>query len=175
MDTRKHSTLCWECEKACGRCSWSKSFTPVEGWKATPTKVRADQQSRNQYVDSFDVYECPEFEPLKVFNNRREAKKESIEKADEELAKKIKKMRFEQGLTYREIGDLVGYSEDALYRFFRKLREEDNIGMVFDVVFCKECRFYQQGGCLNKGVTEVWKQRRPDDFCSDGKRRVQNE
>lgn len=66
----KHSTLCWDCEKACGRCSWSKSFTPVEGWVAKPTKVKGDSQCRNQLIDSFDVHECPEFEPLKLKDER---------------------------------------------------------------------------------------------------------
>lgn len=66
----KDSTLCWDCEKACGRCSWSKSFTPVEGWNAKPTKVRADKYSVNQLIDSFIVYECPEFEPLKLTDER---------------------------------------------------------------------------------------------------------
>lgn len=69
MTTKKHRTLCWDCEKACGRCSWSKNFTPVEGWNAIPTKwlsstTRAKRSIKKYYVDSFDVYECPEFEPL---------------------------------------------------------------------------------------------------------------
>ena len=65
----KHSTLCWDCEKAGGGCSWSKSFTPVEGWTAIPTKVRSDSLSI-RHIDSFDVYECPEFEPLKLTDER---------------------------------------------------------------------------------------------------------
>lgn len=69
-ETKKEPTLCWDCEKACGRCSWSKSFTPVEGWNAKPTEVRADKYSANQLIDSFIVYECPEFEPLKLTDER---------------------------------------------------------------------------------------------------------
>lgn len=56
--TDKHLTLCWDCEKSFGRCSWSKDFVPVENWKAEPTKVR----THYSYIDSYDVYECPEFE-----------------------------------------------------------------------------------------------------------------
>ena len=56
--TDKHMTLCWDCEKAFGRCSWSKDFVPVENWNAEPTKV----WNGKDYVESFDVYECPEFE-----------------------------------------------------------------------------------------------------------------
>ena len=67
---KEHDTLCWECEKACGRCSWSKNFTPVEGWKAVPTKVYIGGESKNKYIDSFDVYECPEFELLKAVKMR---------------------------------------------------------------------------------------------------------
>lgn len=26
--------LCWTCQKACGECSWSSCFQPVEGWTA---------------------------------------------------------------------------------------------------------------------------------------------
>ena len=26
--------LCWACQKACGDCSWSSCFQPVEGWTA---------------------------------------------------------------------------------------------------------------------------------------------
>lgn len=54
----RHSTLCWDCEKSFGRCSWSKDFVPVKNWKAKPTKIL----SAYGLVDSFDVYECPEFE-----------------------------------------------------------------------------------------------------------------
>lgn len=63
----KDSTLCWGCERACGRCSWSKSFVPVEGWTATPTKVGAG----NNLIDSFIVYKCPEFKPLKLTDERK--------------------------------------------------------------------------------------------------------
>ena len=66
--TKKHSTLCWDCDKACGKCSWSKRFKPVDGWKAVPTKVWIGGESRHPWGDSFDVYECPEFEPLNIKN-----------------------------------------------------------------------------------------------------------
>ena len=53
-------TLCWICNNACGRCSWSKDYKPVEGWKAKPTKIRFQDIED----DSFCVIECPEFELL---------------------------------------------------------------------------------------------------------------
>ena len=55
---KEHDTLCWDCKKNAGRCSWSKNFTPIKGWKAIPTKIKSDAKE----TDSYDVYECPEFE-----------------------------------------------------------------------------------------------------------------
>ena len=76
QEVKKHSQLCWDCQKACGGCSWSRDFTPVPGWKAKPTKIisyttngsgrRATK--KKFYIDSFAVYECPEFEPLNIKN-----------------------------------------------------------------------------------------------------------
>lgn len=74
MTSKKHDTLCWLCEKAGGKCSWSKDFTPVEGWEAKPTKVKADSASQHQYIDSFIVYECPEFELLEAVKEQKVAK-----------------------------------------------------------------------------------------------------
>ena len=73
MGKPRHETLCWGCEKACGRCSWSRKFVPVQGWKAEPTKIyqytmRKNGKNHLYHTDSFDVYECPEFEPLKGMN-----------------------------------------------------------------------------------------------------------
>lgn len=67
----KHSTLCWDCEKACGKCSWSREFKPIKGWRAIPTQIyQYTTLKRGKHyrysTDSFDVYECPEFEPLKM-------------------------------------------------------------------------------------------------------------
>lgn len=73
MNTRKaHATICWECAKACGGCSWSEYavYEPVPGWKALPGKI--------QEIDTWVVLECPEFvrdaEPggLKRLSTRRD-------------------------------------------------------------------------------------------------------
>lgn len=61
---QKHATLCWICDKAGGKCSWSNDFTPIDGWKAIPTKLSV---GCGNFIDSFDVYECPEFEPFRRF------------------------------------------------------------------------------------------------------------
>ena len=58
-----HSTICWDCEKQCGKCDWSREFKPVEGWKAIPTKIVTRGRKYNDgMIDSYNVYECPEFE-----------------------------------------------------------------------------------------------------------------
>ena len=45
--------LCWSCQKACGGCSWSSCFQPVEGWKA-------EKVHRKTY-DSYRIEKCPEY------------------------------------------------------------------------------------------------------------------
>ena len=48
-------TLCWDCKHATTNgCSWAKSFTPVDGWKAIPSVAGES--------DSYLVLECPKFE-----------------------------------------------------------------------------------------------------------------
>ena len=54
-------TLCWTCQNACGGCSWSKSFTPVEGWKAKPTQIKTVYN--DVFEESYRVIECPEYIP----------------------------------------------------------------------------------------------------------------
>ncbi len=48
-------TLCWECKKATGGCSWADSLEPVEGWEATPTEVYGETYT------SYCVTSCPQF------------------------------------------------------------------------------------------------------------------
>lgn len=57
-------TLCWNCKKTCGGCSWTRSFAPVENWKAIRTKLKI----QDERIDSFVVLECPEFEEKYPFN-----------------------------------------------------------------------------------------------------------
>ena len=52
MQKNREDSICWVCARACdGSCSWSDSFTPVEGWTA-------------EYCEkygSYSVSECPLF------------------------------------------------------------------------------------------------------------------
>ena len=58
-------TLCWRCTKAIGTCSWSEEFIPVNGWDATPVKIKSTPPMGCdvKYIDSFYVKSCPEFIP----------------------------------------------------------------------------------------------------------------
>ena len=54
--------LCWSCAKACGGCSWSRNFTPIHGWDATPyRRVYRDAAVGTRYVDSYIIRRCPEY------------------------------------------------------------------------------------------------------------------
>lgn len=58
MDKQSES-LCFSCKRVCkGACSWSKSFKPVKGWVAQPTKVGV---YRGKVTDSYLVKECPKY------------------------------------------------------------------------------------------------------------------
>ena len=53
-------TLCWVCQNCFGDCSWSRDYTPVEGWKAKSTTV---QRQPREGTASYLVLSCPEFIP----------------------------------------------------------------------------------------------------------------
>jgi hypothetical protein len=59
-------TLCWECKKSTNDgCSWSKDFTPVEGWGAIPTSIKMvgkSKRNKGKIEPSFKVNACPSFE-----------------------------------------------------------------------------------------------------------------
>ena len=76
MKSVHHATICWNCKKACGRCSWSRDFTPIEGWEAIPTKRRESWNGYTRIAESYDVYNCPEFELLDTikYNDRERDK-----------------------------------------------------------------------------------------------------
>lgn len=52
-------SICWDCANACGKCSWSRNFTPVKGWEAIPTKIIA---SKSFNASSYIVCACPKFD-----------------------------------------------------------------------------------------------------------------
>lgn len=60
------NTLCELCEKACGFCSWSREFRPVEGWEAIRSDIverdsASDRRMKVRVSESYIVVSCPEF------------------------------------------------------------------------------------------------------------------
>jgi hypothetical protein len=63
--------------KRWGKCSWSRDFATVPGWKAIATTINGGYtkvNGENHSYDSYKVIECPQFELLKsikqkIFNN----------------------------------------------------------------------------------------------------------
>lgn len=61
-------TICWCCaNSACSGCSWALDFTPVPGWDAEPTKIKAHTTQAGAVkiyeIDSYKVKQCPLFKP----------------------------------------------------------------------------------------------------------------
>lgn len=49
---------CWRCQKACGKCSWSKFGIPVKCWEAIPTLVKSRGKVE---FGSYKITYCPQF------------------------------------------------------------------------------------------------------------------
>lgn len=79
-------TLCWDCAKATGGCSWADSLQPVDGWIAEPTEKSV---FRGDPLRSFLVHECPEFKRDAMDGGLRRVKKQ-----DNQVAYKIIKTCF---------------------------------------------------------------------------------
>lgn len=63
------STICWDCKKAIGGCSWSNYFIPVKGWTAKPT-------TKTGGIASYLVIDCPSFERDSIGYGLKRIKKE---------------------------------------------------------------------------------------------------
>lgn len=57
-ERQKQDTICWNCKKSGGRCSWSSRYIPVKGWEAKETWLKLPEK----IVPSYCVLKCPEFE-----------------------------------------------------------------------------------------------------------------
>ena len=51
----RNDTLCISCKNSVLGCSWSKTFTPVEGWIAESVRNKSG-------YDTFIVKNCPQYE-----------------------------------------------------------------------------------------------------------------
>ena len=52
-------SICWDCKKAVGRCTWSANGVPVKGWEVEETYRKS--YGRDLEV-SYTVINCPKFE-----------------------------------------------------------------------------------------------------------------
>lgn len=58
----KREQLCWSCENACGKCSWSKKLIPIKGWEAeNDCLMMTYSKGKRRAIYSFKIYNCPEF------------------------------------------------------------------------------------------------------------------
>jgi len=53
--------LCRDCKNVCGRCSWSQSLTPVDGWTAEKSYIL----SGKKHTPTWRVLKCPKYEEYK--------------------------------------------------------------------------------------------------------------
>lgn len=82
--------LCWDCARASGFCSWSKTLTPVDGWEAKPTMIRHMSRggcvnSEERITNSYVVTACPLFmKDGKTVEERREQRRVLMEELENE-------------------------------------------------------------------------------------------
>lgn len=58
---KTHTQPCWYCTKACGGCSWSKNYTPIDGWVAEETICDRFIDYRGVNIThSYKILHCPE-------------------------------------------------------------------------------------------------------------------
>lgn len=54
------TNICFDCQRACGGCSWSRNFEPVLGWEAKPSKLHS-AGGRKREVWGYHITACPLF------------------------------------------------------------------------------------------------------------------
>ena len=52
---------CWDCKKYVNGCSWSRSFIPIEGWKAEK-RILTTARKFEPKIETYRILYCPEFE-----------------------------------------------------------------------------------------------------------------
>lgn len=88
---RKQANICFNCQRACGDCSWSEidpetdkpRFQPVPGWTAKRVILRMNvRKGSAEFVETYSVTDCPMFIP----DSRRSTKKEAAKNGLRECA-----------------------------------------------------------------------------------------
>ena len=66
------TNICFDCQKACGGCSWSEidpatkkpRFEPVPGWTANKVMLKlGTAHSKSVWAETYHITACPEFVP----------------------------------------------------------------------------------------------------------------
>lgn len=58
IKSNQSNTICWNCDKCGGGCSWSHDLTPVKGWEVDEDYTLFHGKKEDSYI----VKECPLFE-----------------------------------------------------------------------------------------------------------------
>ena len=103
---------CETCQKYAGGCSWSRDFTPVLGWDATPTEKRG-----SVVIHSYAIHHCPEYVP----DPPRRVKKEKRAYGIDRLA--VLEM-LSKDTPVSEIADTFECCDGTIYEIRRELRRE---------------------------------------------------
>lgn len=127
MDTTNRANICMECVNACGGCSWSKNFTPVDGW--TAEKVERRHTDGYRTVDEgYRITDCPKFQ--------KERKGNGSEHTAEGMMRLAEAVYKRAGDDYRNALHGIKRARNDWYRYksnggklrirdeFRKLRSE---------------------------------------------------
>jgi hypothetical protein len=54
-----YMNICIACKNYCGGCSWSSTFTPVDGWDAEETNLHIQ---KGRWIKTYKIKGCPEYE-----------------------------------------------------------------------------------------------------------------
>lgn len=73
--------LCWGCQNAIGKCSWSRELKPVDGWVA-------EEHPKGRY----EIYSCPQFIP----DEKREISARDLQQLIGRTAESMNKLKDRQ-------------------------------------------------------------------------------
>lgn len=108
----KKETLCWSCQNACGKCTWSKNFKKVKGWEAKKTVIKGDPNGNEPDIKSYRIISCPLYIP-------------------DSISEKI---------THYQVARWLGINIRTYYRMFTKKDKEINKAKYFEYLLNKRIR-----------------------------------